>query len=399
MEAVATAVDARPRPVATRVLLVSSRASGGLARHVSALLAALPAPEYELAVACDPEGLIADTARALSLPVYGVSFQQTARTTRAMLAAWHLSAVISGFRANLVHTHSYQAGLVGAVSVPLSRPARLIATIHGFPPAPQEGEAPNAGARMAVRMIVGRAARVIAVSEALRTEILGLRPEAAEKLVMIPNGVDVRTEPKLTVNEARATFGLQPDIPLVGLVARLAPRKGIAEFLHAAQLIADRAPEAHFVLVGDGPLRTEAEALVAELGLAGRMHLLGYLDSVRNLLWALDVLAVSSLSEGSSISAMEAMALGKPVVGTAVGGVPEVIVDGDTGLLVPPGDPQALAEAVCALLADPGRARSMGERGRQRAAAHFDIEMMLQRTKEVYADVLRETMEGGKPRR
>jgi len=367
-----------------------------MARHVNSLITALQAPHYDLAVACDPEGRIAETARALSLPVYGVSFHHAGRPTRAMLAAWHLSAVISGFRAHIVHTHSYQAGLVGAVSVPLSRPARLIATLHNYPPAGLEGDDPSAGARMAVRMILGRATRVIAMSEALRTEALRLRPEAAEKVIVIPNGVDVRTQPKLAVPEARARFGLRPDGPLVGLVARLAPRKGIAEFLQAARLIADRDPEVEFAIAGDGPQREQAEALIQELGLAERVRLLGYVESVRDLIWALDLLVVSSLSEGSSVSAMEAMALGKPVVGTEVGGVPEVVLDGDTGVLVPPGNPGAMAEAVCALLADPERAQAMGDRGRQRAAAHFEVEMMLARVKEVYADVMRETMEKGK---
>ena len=129
------------------------------------------------------------------------------------------------------------------------------------------------------------------------------------------------------------------------------------------------------------------------------MRLLGQVDSVRDVLWALDVLVVASVSEGSSVSAMEAMALGKPVVGTAVGGVPEVVADGDTGLLVPPGEPEALAEAVGALLADRERAQTMGDRGRQRAATHFDIQLMIERTGAVYADVMRETMEGSKPRR
>ena len=247
--------------------------------------------------------------------------------------------------------------------------------------------------------MLGRATRVIMVSEALRQDLLPLRPEAADKVVVIPNGVDVPAQVPVAVEEARAALGLPRDIPLVGMVARLAPQKGIAEFLRAARLVCDRVAETQFLLVGDGPLREQAEALVQELKLEERLHLLGEMESAREAMGALDVLVVASRAEGSSVSAMEAMALGKPVVGTAVGGVPEVVADGDTGLLVPPGDPEALAEAVCTLLADPERAQSMGERGRQRAAAHFRIDLMIERTKAVYADVMREAMEGGRSRR
>jgi len=139
----------------------------------------------------------------------------------------------------------------------------------------------------------------------------------------------------------------------------------------------------------------EARELRAELGLEAHLHLVGQVEWARELIWALDVLVISSLSEGSSVVGMEAMALGKPVVATAVGGVPEVVADGQTGILVQPGDPAALAAAVVELLSDPARAEEMGERGRQRAAAHFDIAEMLERTKAVYADLVREEIEAG----
>ena len=112
--------------------------------------------------------------------------------------------------------------------------------------------------------------------------------------------------------------------------------------------------------------------------------------SPRELIAALDVLVVASTSEGSSVVAMEAMSAGKPVVATAVGGVPEVVADGQTGLLVEPEDPKALAAAVRSLLDDPERAREFGDQGRRRAAQLFDLRLMLERTRAVYADLIRE---------
>jgi glycosyltransferase involved in cell wall biosynthesis len=149
------------------------------------------------------------------------------------------------------------------------------------------------------------------------------------------------------------------------------------------------------VLAGDGPLMEEARELRAELGLEAQLHLVGQVEWARELISTLDVLVISSLSEGSSVVAMEAMALAKPVVATAVGGVPEVVADGQTGILVQPGDPAGLAAAVVEVLSDAARAEEMGERGRQRAAAQFDIGEMLERTKAVYADLVREEIEAG----
>lgn len=399
MEAVATAAERGVTPVATRILLVASRASGGMARHVIALLGGLRGEGYRLAVACDPEGLIAEAARERDLPLYPITFSGSASPTRAMLAAWQLSGAIAGFQAHLVHTHSYHAGLVGAVSTPLARPARMVATMHGYPPYSKDGQALGSSGRLAVRLILRRAARVILVSEALRRDLLPLRPEASGKMTVIPNGVEVRSEPKLSPAEARAQYGLPPDVPLIGLVARLAPQKGLLEFLRSVRLICDRRPEVHAVVVGHGPLRGEGEDLARALGLTDRVHWLGQLESAREAMWALDVLVVASVSEGSSLVAMEGMSLGKAVVATSVGGVPEVVVDGETGAVVPPADPEAMAEAVLAMLADPISAQAMGDRGRQRAAQQFDLELMIERTKKVYADLMRELKEGSRARK
>ncbi len=400
MEAVATAVEGGSSVVATRVLLASSRASGGMARHVIALMSALRGEGYKVAVACDPEGMIAEAARERDLTVFPVTFSSSANPTRAMLAAWQLSGAISSFQAHIVHTHSYHAGLVGAVSTPLARPARMIATMHSYPPYSNEGQSLGSSGRVAVRLILGRASRVIMVSEALRSALLPLRPESAAKTLVIPNGIDVvHAEPSITPEQARQKYSLPPEVPLIGLVARLAPQKGPLEFVRAVRVLADGNPDLHAVIVGDGPLRAEGEALTRELNLEDRLHWLGQVESGREVMWALDALVVSSITEGSSIVAMEAMALGKPVVATDVGGVPEVVADGETGYLVPPADAEAMAEAVARLLSDPQGAVAMGDRGRQRAALNFDLDLMISRTKAVYADLMREFAEGSKARK
>jgi len=193
----------------------------------------------------------------------------------------------------------------------------------------------------------------------------------------------------------RAELGLAADSTLVGMIARFAPQKGVLEFIRACADVVERWTDVELVLAGDGPLRDAAESLREELGLQRKLHMIGEVESADALVGALDVVVIASLSEGSSIVAMEAMAAERPVVATEVGGVPEVVVHGETGILVRPGDPSALAAGIESLLGNRELARAMGERGRRRAAERFDIRLMFERTKQVYADLLRETMESG----
>jgi len=390
VEAVAAAVGRERAPTATRVLLVSSRATGGIARHVIALMAGLRESGCQIAVACDADGQVAEAARDRSLPVYGISAHTGRNPARGGLGAVQLTAAISGFQPQLVHTHSFNAGLIGGLATYLQHSARLVATMHNYPP--MRGAAVGVSTRAAVRLMFRRAARIIMVSEALSRDLLRISPRAKAKCITIPNGIDTQAQPKVPPSETRRSLGVPDDVPLVGMVARLAPQKGVREFLHAARLLCDKHPTVHALLVGAGPLWEEAKGLQWELKLGDRLHLLGEVPSAWEIISALDVLVVSSTSEGSSVVSMEAMALGKPVVATSVGGIPEVVIQGETGVLVPPGNPAALAEAVGDLLADPERAAALGARARQRAVEHFDVRTMIARTIDVYGDVMHQSL-------
>ncbi len=398
MEAVATSSKAQVS--GPRVLLVAPPAKGGLATHVITLLSALARQDYPVAVACEA-GRIAEAASERLLPIYPITCTSQGGPWRVALRGLTLAKAIADFRPQVVHAHSFGASTIAAVASTVARAPRLLLTIHNYPPGveangAQAGMASSkTGHRWALAFSVGRAHRIITVSEALRRDLLVTYPEVAGKCLTIYNGIDTQVKLLKNAEEMRAAAGLPPDGPLVGMVARLAPQKGIMEFIQATAIAAQAWPTANFVLAGDGPLMSEAQTLREKLGLERRLQLLGHVEWARELIGALDLLVVSSLTEGSSVVAMEAMALGKPVVATAVGGVPEVVADGQTGLLVPPGEPEALASAIIELLADPARAQEMGARGRQRATSHFDVNDMIERTRAVYADLVREQMEAG----
>lgn len=393
MEAIAASSEGAAAEAATRVLLVAPRATGGLARHVVALMKGLAPGGCELAVACEPDGPIAEAAGTLSVPICAVKCSSGAAPSQVAASAVRLARAMNEMRPHIVHTHSFTASAMGAIASTLTRSRRLVATVHNYPPNGDTMRPRRARDRWAVGLAVQRAERLIAVSEALRRSLMEAWPETEAKCIAIPNGVDTQAPAPRPPDQVRAQLGLPSGARLVGMIARLAPQKGALDFVRAADMLGRSLPGVHFVLAGAGPLREEVESLRAELDLEERLHLVGEIESPRDLLGALEVLVVPSTSEGSSVVAMEAMAVGKPVVATAVGGVPEVVADGETGLLVPPGDSEALAEAVGALLKDEARAADMGDRARQRAAAQFDVRLMIERTEAVYADILREEIE------
>ena len=182
----------------------------------------------------------------------------------------------------------------------------------------------------------------------------------------------------------RAELGLPEDSLLVGTACRLTEQKGLVYGLDAFARIAPQFPTVHLAMTGDGPLRAELEARAAQPDLAGRVHFLGWRTEMAPIYAALDVFLMPSLWEGFGLVLLEAMAQGVPVVGSAVSAIPEVVIDGETGLLVPPRDPVALAEALAVLLADPARRAAMGAAGRARLEAEFSPARMVGATAALY---------------
>jgi len=189
----------------------------------------------------------------------------------------------------------------------------------------------------------------------------------------------------------RAELNLDPEVPLIGVIARLSPEKGHVYFLQAAAHVVRRVPAVHFLISGEEvQIRiAELQAVADRLGILQRVHWIDRRADVRDLISDVNIGVIPSLrSEVICRIAMEFMALGKPIVGTAVNVIPEMIEHGRTGLIVPPGDPEAMARAMVTLLREPEWARQLGENGRRHTKARFNLDQMVEQTENMYAQLL-----------
>lgn len=359
--------------------LVSTRSYGGPERQIVGAACKLDPGQFRPLIVTficlrDERRPLLEEAAAAGLPTATVRMTATFDPR----GVWGLLKVLRDHGIGLVNTRGYKADLLGLIGGRmLGLP--VIATCGGW-----TGHTPMVRlyerlGRMAYRL----ADRVITVSEATRRKVIqfGVPPQ---RVVAVPNAVDTERFRPGDGSALRAQLGVSPGAVLVVTVGRLSPEKGHEHLVRAVGSQRDRSG-IRLVLVGDGPERARLEQLVADQRLTGAVTFAGWRDDVAEFYHAADIIALPSLMEGLPNAMLEAMACGKPVVATDVGGVAEAL--GDTGLVVPPGNTAAFAQALTRLVDDPGLARALGERARDRAAG-MTFESNARRFEQVYAEAL-----------
>jgi len=234
--------------------------------------------------------------------------------------------------------------------------------------------------------------RVIAVGDVQRAEIARYGVAPLEKIVTIPLGleIDQMLDAERDRGKLRSELGLNGKDKLVGIVARLVPIKAHEVFLEAAVRVRDAEPSTTFLIVGDGERRDELEAMAHDLGLQRSIRFLGWRGDMRSVYADLDVVALCSNNEGSPVALIEALAAARPVVSTRVGGVPNVVEDGVSGLLVPPRDPEALADGILSVLRNPDKAAAFGQAGRGAVYPRHASSRLVADVERLYLDLARE---------
>jgi glycosyltransferase involved in cell wall biosynthesis len=308
---------------------------------------------------------------------------------RATLAMYRL---IRGSRPHIVHTHMAKAGTAGRLAARLARVPIVVHTFHGHTFHSYWGPVKSAVFLQIERTLGAMTDRVIAVGDAQKADIASYGVAPLRKILTIPLGLEI--EPMLEAEQhrgrLRAELKVGADRPLIGIVARLVPIKAHEIFLEAAPRSGAAAPESTFLIIGDGERRAELEAIARQLGVADATRFLGWRDDMREVYADLDVVTLCSNNEGSPVALIEALAAGRPVVSTRVGGVPNVVQDGESGLLVPPRDPAALADGILALLRDPARAAQLGLTGRRAVFPKHSSGRLVQDVERLYLELARE---------
>jgi glycosyltransferase involved in cell wall biosynthesis len=300
-----------------------------------------------------------------------------------------LTSFLSKSSYALVHTHTTKPGIVGTLAARRAGVPAVLHTVHLFPFHEETGRVTSAAYVAAERLSTRWCDRIVTVSEYQREWALRVGIGKPEQIVAIPNGVPAeRARPERSPAEVRAELGLGEAFMILS-TGRLAEQKGLEYLIRAAALLGDDIPGVRIVLAGDGPLREQLSNLVSDLGVAETVSFVGHRSDVGDLLAAADLVALPSLWEGLSISLLEAMAAGKPVVTTAIGSNREVTNDGETAVLVPPKDAQSLAAAIRALAPDRERLAELGRRGRSAQLERYTLQRMLDSYLDEYDRLLR----------
>lgn len=356
--------------------VVLSLASGGTERLVVETVKALR-PRFRMAVCClDEAGALAEELTAIGIPVSVLGrtpgFHPTLGRQIAQIAGKH--------GASILHCHQYTPFVYGSCARVWHPGARVIFTEHGR----LFDQEPSAKRRLANRLLRTVPDRVYTVSHDLKSHLVA---EAfhEHQVRVLHNGVKpaaATTAGDRTV--ARDLLGIPSDAFVVGAVGRLDPVKGIDTLIEAMRAVRARCDNALLVLVGDGPEQKRLAGEVQRRHLGGTVCFAGYRSDVRTIMPAFDVYVNASTTEGISLTILEAMSSGLPVVATAVGGTPEIVVEDETGLLVPAGDAAAMAAAIVALRSRPDRRAQLGKLGRQRVASTFSFDRMVEEYASAY---------------
>jgi glycosyltransferase involved in cell wall biosynthesis len=355
--------------------VVLSLNPGGTERLVVELVRRLR-PELAMAVCClDEAGSWGEVLRGEDIGVTALrrraGFQPTLGRAIARIAAQH--------RARVVHCHHYSPFVYASIARLWSPTLRIVFTEHG-----RLSDAPPSAKRRTANRLLSHAPReVFTVSSELKQHLVA-EGFPTGRVNVIYNGIDVGAVPPIGMRaRVRRELGVPDDAVVVGTVARLDPVKDIHTLIRAVALRHGTSAQTILLVIGDGSERAVLETTAREIGVASSVRFLGHRDDARDLLVACDLYANSSISEGISLTILEAMAAGLPVVATRVGGTPE-IVDASCGRLVPARDPQALADALTALAADAPLRQMLGRRARARVEERFTLDRMVREYRDAY---------------
>ncbi|WP_414481461.1 glycosyltransferase family 4 protein [Caldicoprobacter sp.] len=359
-----------------KVLELIRTASGGMKQHYIALVKGLKAAGFDVLAACSFDKAIMKELQDEGIEVYPFHLPGEVQPPLDAIKAVKIARIITEHGVDVLHCHGFKAGVVGRAGAILAGCPKVY-TVHNFVLSSSHGFKSTMLSKLE-KVLAKRTEGIIAVSRALKLELEQKCRIPSDKINVIYNGISL--PPEGGGGNVRKRLGIGPDAVVVGSVARLIPSKGIQHLLDAIPLIRGCCKNVSFMIVGTGPYEEALKMRAKALGVEGDVLFTGYVAPIWGYLDAMDIFVLPTLSEGLGISVLEAMAMGKPVVASNVGGIPEIVQHGGNGYLVPPGDAAALACAVIHLINNAHLRKVFGQKGRQRIVTSFSVERMVQAT-------------------
>lgn len=362
--------------------LIGALRVGGAERQLASIAPAFDRDRFRIIVGTvQPGGGLRDAFQGTGVPVVCLNY----RTRYFIPAVLRLALLLRREKVDVLHTHMYHASWYGRIAGLFARVPVMITTDHGHDPWKKRRQIAFE------RYMLRHTALRVAVSEDVAKTLKARESVPDEKLLVIANAVDsARFRAGETErNSVRNELGLTDKTLLVGNVARLVEPKALHVLIEAMALLSKTIPRARLVIVGEGPLKGDLERCASDLGVSDRVTFTGARLDIPAVLAAIDIFALSSKREGLPVSLLEAMAAGKAIVTTRVGGIPEVVSDHQEALLVEPNNPAALAAAMSELASDPDLASRLGRQAAAKAGAEYSVAATVQKLEEVYCSTLR----------
>ncbi len=372
--------------VKPKILYVIDNLEFGGGEQGFAQLAGALRNRYEISFACQPGGLLEERLKQLGIPIRPLDFRRQVSPSRII----RLIAMIKEEGIHLVHTTGARADFYTRIAARLAGVPVVVSTITMLVEGYDVPSLKRTLYRAAIRLSERHCDGFIAVSDAVRRVLVEDHRIPDAKVVMIHNsGVELDTFGPDGRNglELRQELGLDPKAPVVGTIGRLVYQKAHDVFLRAAHLVTKAVPDVQFLIVGEGPLRPSLERMKEDLGLH-TCRFAGFRPDIPNMLSLMDVFALASILEGSPVVILEALGAVRPIVATRIDGVTDVLRHGVTGLLVPPGDPAALADAIVSLLKDRELSCRLAEAGRKLVEKRFSLSRMVEEVDRFYTTLL-----------
>jgi glycosyltransferase involved in cell wall biosynthesis len=371
---------------------------GGPALHVAYLTAGLRDRGYDTTLVAGSlargEDSMEFVADELGVEVERLpGLRRDISPVRDVVAVWRLAQVIRRERPAILHTHTAKAGAVGRLAALLAgdaKPPIVVHTFHGHVLRGYFGPLRSFGFRLLERWLARATTVLIAVSPEVRDDLVALGVAPRERFTVVRLGIELahRVTDVDGRDETRRVLGIGPDRFTVGWIGRMTGVKRTGDVLLAFKQLRDRGVDATLCLVGDGPERDHVERRAHELGIMRSTLFLGYQEDVAPFYAAFDAMILPSGNEGTPVSAIESLAAGRPVVATRVGGVPDVVRDGEDGFLVDRGAVDQLADALARLAEDPSLRERMGEAGRERVLARYAVDRLVDDVDRLYRALL-----------